>query len=168
MQQLKVLRELGTLMISAPDPAMVIQMVLEGMCCGVGFDRICYAAFDQSKSRLAAKLMLGANQHLFESRFKFELKPDDSHFLVQLLANRRSIWLKPDELGEAQRQKAEELFAVVGRGSCFLAPLTVSHQPQGLFYADRRISGRELDADSFEAFAHFARVAEITLEHLKH
>ena len=55
---------------------------------------------------------------------------------------------------------------IVGAGPFFIAPAIMNGLSIGLFYVDRRASGRALDEESFQAFKHFSQQANLGLDFL--
>lgn len=165
--QLKILRELAAILNHKPDINLLLEMVLEGIYRGVGMDRTLFALLSPNRRFLKAKFVLGADRAGLSDAFHFELQPDRPHLFSQVLQRQECAWIREAPGTTEKRLLSPAITRVVGEGTAFLVmPIVVNGQSIGIFYADRRSSGRALDEDSFESFKLFGQQANLGLGHL--
>jgi HD-like signal output (HDOD) protein len=166
MLQLKILRELSGLLAAKPDINSLLQMVLEGIFRGVGMDRTLFALLSPDRTMLRTKYVLGAGRGELAEVFQFSVGKGSTGMIAEVIEKRRSYWVKGPHDREAAPFVTAEIRAVVGETGFFITPIIVHDRAIGVFYADRGVSGRVLDADAYESFLHFAQQANLGLEHL--
>lgn len=165
--QLKILRELAAILNHKPDINLLLEMVLEGIYRGVGMDRTLFALLSPNRKFLKAKFVLGADRAGMSDAFHFELQPDRPHIFFQVLQRQECVWIREVPGAAEKRLLSPAITQVIGAGTAFLVmPIVVNGQSIGIFYADRRSSGRALDEDSFESFKLFGQQANLGLSHL--
>ncbi|MCB0320813.1 MAG: HDOD domain-containing protein [Bdellovibrionales bacterium] len=154
LYQLKVLREISTLMQGRGELTSIIVKVLDGIYQGIGMDRVVFALLGDDRTTLTSRLALGASRNSFQSRFRFLLKDDEKNIFTYSSHHPAAIWYAKQQ-HELSSHMGERILRVIGSGDFFLAPLLVNGRWLGVFYADRRVSKRELDQESFDAFNQF-------------
>jgi hypothetical protein len=165
--QLQILRELMTLVPSQPDVGTVIALVLEGMYRGVGMERVVFSLLTPDRKTLVGKSAIGGKTDDLLTNFSIPVSSPRANLFAALVDSKQSCWL-PDRVPlAAQAAPLGELTFVTEDGPFFASPAVVDGKCIGLFYADRRVTGKELDQESYDAFCHFAMVAGTTIELLK-
>lgn len=162
MLQLKILRELAMLLEKGGTFNLVMELVLEGIYRGVGTDRTLFALLTQDKQSLRAKYALGEGGDGLTQRFHFSWAERQNIFF-QSMADSRCFWYDPVKYPELQPLVTGSVTGVVGRVPFYVCPIVVNGRAIGVFYADRGLSGRELDEEGFESFQHFTKEANMGL-----
>ena len=166
MLQLRVLRELSMLLNGAPDSNLIMELVLEGIYRGIGMDRTLFALLTPDRRGLRAKYAMGPEAERFASAFHFTRVANQSNLLFHTIDHRTAYWADPAHEARWSTLLPRSVTRVVGTAPFFVAPIVVSGQSIGLFYADRTPSGRNLDEEAFESFKHFVEQANLGLSHL--
>ena len=164
MLQLRILRELSALLEGKADTNIVMELVLEGIFRGIGMDRTLFALLTPDRSELRAKFMLGGSRENLAQHFRFRL--NTGHVFSHVIENQLPLWVDVKNHPELERLVTAEVVAVTGRLPFYVAPIVINHRTIGLFYADRALSGRPLDVESYESFKHFTQQANLGLSHL--
>lgn len=153
--QLRILRELSSLMGSGGGLNEIVQLALEGMLRGVGLGRVLFALVTSKRQQVVGKSALGAGAESLVQHFVFTLggAPDD--LFNSLAAQPRALLFTPDNHPRGVR--ATRLWAVTGEHPACIAPIQVQGRLVGLFYADTGRSGGSLDREAFETFCLFAQ-----------
>lgn len=163
--QLHVLRDMHALIQEKPDFNLLIEMALEGIYRGIGMDRVLFALISSDRQHLKARYALGADRDKLLESFRFNLVTKRPNIFKKVIDSLQSSWAGgPGRFaGEAP---SEEIAALLGGGAFFLAPITVGRRSIGVFYADRLVSSRELDQQSFQNFEFFAQQTCFGLERI--
>ena len=162
--QLKILRELSSMLTKEADYNCIIEIVLEGIYRGVGMDRVMYAIYFPQDHRLEARLVLGENRDKLMNGFKLRANKPENHLLSLVLEEQSSCWFPEKLPAKASQESSSGLVSLLGTSSFFLAPAIANYKSVGLFYADRAVSKRPLDSESYESFAHFTLQANISID----
>lgn len=167
MLQLRILRELALLLDDPKsDFNLVMELVLEGIYRGTGMDRTLFALLTPDRRGLRAKFALGGERDSLTGAFHYTRHPQEDNVFFHLLDKPAALWFDPARHPEQRRWQTAQLTGVVGRAPFLVAPIQVNGSAIGLFYADRALSERPLDEESFESFKHFAQQAGLGLGHL--
>lgn len=166
MLQLKILRELSSLLNTRPNINVLLEMVLEGIYRGVGLDRTLFALLTPDHRSLRPRLALGADQDQWLSQFHLEIDRQNFNLLTKTLERKDSVWVEDSRAPQYLNQLPPGFAETVKATAFFLSPIIVNQQAIGLFYADRVPSGRLLDEESYESFKLFAQQANLGLQHL--
>ena len=163
MLQLRILRDITSIITGKPDLNMVLEMVLEGIHRGVGMDRTVLALVVPRANLVKAKHVLGADNERFLEKFWFELGRAEPGPFERMIQSSEAIWFG----GSASDVRTQEpVFDLIEQAEFFAAPALYSGQALGVFYSDRGPSGRPLDAEAFESFKLFVHQANLGLEHV--
>jgi len=79
------------------------------------------------------------------------------------MTHRASLWVGQDINPRVKNLLTPPVQSLTGGGQFFVSPIEVQGNVIGVFYADRKPSGRPLDEDSFTAFKHFCQQANLAL-----
>jgi hypothetical protein len=129
-------------------------------------DRTLFALLSPDRLMLRTKYVLGVGRDELAKAFQFSVGKASAGIVAEVIEKRRSYWVKGPQDREAAPLVTAEIRAVVGETGFFITPIIVHDRGIGLFYADRGVSGRVLDADAYQSFLHFAQQANLGLEHL--
>lgn len=160
--QLKILRELTAVLAEEPDVHSVLEIVLEGMYRGIGMDRAFLALLSPDRKHLKVKFALGAERAALSQRFDVEIDAGYPHIFYEVVEKQKTFWVGSGSTRESKIPLP--IRAVLGTSHFYVAPTVIAGRSIGAFYADRKTSGRELDADSYESFKLFSQQANLALE----
>ena len=166
MLQLTILRELSALMESRPDYNLVLEMVLEGIYRGVGMDRTLFALRTPDHRFLAGRYALGADNEALCRQFRIETVEARPNLFQRVITTRQAMWASRNDEPGQRDLLTPQVLAISGGASFLVAPIEIGGKVIGVFYADRRSSGRPLDDDSFTSFRHFAQQGNLALAFL--
>lgn len=159
--QLRILREISGRIAAGANLNEILQLVLEGMYRGVGFDRVLFALLSQNRLQLIGKMALGSGSEALKQRFIFSLDqtPGDlfNEFFRRPCAQRFIAGNTPSGV------RIDRLQAVTNASLFCIAPILVQGRPIGLFYADRCNEAAGIDDESFEAFQLFAQQVSLAV-----
>ena len=161
--QLRILRELAALLDERPNVVLMLEMVLEALHRGVGMDRALFALLTPDRRFLRAKHAVGADAETLRHAFRFPL--DEPNAIVSALEAGGAVLVDP--AADDAAGLTPGVLAVTGAGPFCVMPLRVGRRAIGLLYADRRPSGRPIDAESFAAFRQFGQQANLGLAALE-
>ncbi|MTW19991.1 HDOD domain-containing protein [Allochromatium palmeri] len=162
--QLSILRELNSAIESARcDFNVIMELVLEGLYRGVGMDRVIFALTTPDKRLIRAKYALGLPEEAAIDAFKFARPTTGTNILFETLDLKLPRLVTLAERERDPRLTPEDLVAILGIAPFMIAPITINQQSIGFFLADRGLSQRPLDPDSFEDFKHFVQQANLGL-----
>ncbi|NIT63776.1 MAG: HDOD domain-containing protein [Gammaproteobacteria bacterium] len=165
--QLHILRQLSQLLVDeSPDLNLLLEMVLEGIYRGVGMDRTVFALVSPERTALRAKHALGWDRQQLMRQFRFQLSDPPRNVLDYVIQQRTALWVPQEPEAPVRNLITDELRQVTGNAAFFAMPLSIHGKAIGVLHADRRPSGRELDADDFESFRLFGQQAQLGLSHL--
>ncbi|MFZ0932468.1 MAG: HDOD domain-containing protein [Syntrophobacteraceae bacterium] len=165
--QLCSLRDLSTLVTSGKrDVNMVLSIVLEGIYRGIGMDRVIFALLTPDRQHLKGKYGLGWVDEGYVENFTISANLEIINIFGYVLRNRKPVWVteKPDF--NIKPLLTEELANLIASGPFFAMPVAIKGTAIGVIWADRNLSGRSLDEESFESFAFFGQQANMSLSSL--
>jgi HD-like signal output (HDOD) protein len=166
MLQLKILRELSTLMESRPDFNLVLEMVLEGIYRGIGMDRALFALRTPDHRSLVGRYALGHNSEGLCRQFYFETAEQQAELFSQVIASKRAVWVGAPGQNGMEALLTPRIHEIAKGSGFFVTPIEIRDKVIGVFYADRQVSGRPLDEESFGSFKHFAQQGNLALTYL--
>ncbi|WKE65531.1 HDOD domain-containing protein [Gallaecimonas kandeliae] len=159
--QLKMLREMMTLVGEKADINLLIHTTLEGLLRAVGMDRVMVLMPSPSFDRLNPRFFASTDQKPLRELLSLPLGGTD--LFSKTFKDKEFLWVE-NLKDPAWAARLPRELATVNKGApFFLAPLAVDHKCLGLFYADRAHSGRPLGREDFDAFSHFVRQASLCL-----
>lgn len=162
--QLSILRELNSAIESARcDFNVIMELVLEGLYRGVGMDRVIFALMTPDRRGLKAKHALGMADETTIAAFQFARPAIGTNILFETLDRQRPRLVTLAERERDPHLVPEGLLAIMGIVPFMIAPIIISQKSIGLFLADRGLSQRPLDPESFEEFKHFVQQANLGL-----
>lgn len=160
--QLSILRELNAAIETARcDFNVIMELVLEGLYRGVGMERVIFALTTPDKQYIKGKYALGLPDETAITAFQFMRPATGTNILFETLDRRLPHLVTPAE--RDPHLVPEELVAIMGIAPFMVAPILINQRSIGLFLADRGLSQRPLDSDSFEDFKHFVQQANLGL-----
>ncbi len=165
--QLYSLRDLSTLVTSGKrDVNMVLSIVLEGIYRGIGMDRVIFALLTPDRQHLKGKYGLGWIDEGYVENFSISASLEVINIFGYLLRNKNPIWVTEKPAFAFRPLLTEELTNLIGSGPFFAMPIAIKGTAIGVVWADRNLSGRSLDEESFESFAFFGQQANLSLSSL--
>ncbi len=152
--QLRVLTELAAGLESGRSLNELIQLVLEGIHDGIGFDRTYFALLTPDRAHLKPKYSLGANPDGF-ARCQREMLGDADPVFGPLFTTPGAQVLTGAEAERGDPWVADRDFVATA--------VTIGNSPVGVLYADRVASAGPIDAVAVDAFRHFAQQTVLVL-----
>lgn len=152
--QLRILRELSSLIGSGGSLNEVLQLALEGMLRGGGLGRVLFALVTANRQQVVGKSALGPGAEGLLQHFVFTLAGAPEDLFNALLAKPRPLVLTLDAPAGL---RVARLRAVTGEVPACVAPILAHGRMVGLFYADHGATGLPIDQEAFEAFCHFVQ-----------
>ncbi|MDD3353113.1 HDOD domain-containing protein [Zoogloea sp.] len=149
--QLRILHELGEMVLTGASLPDILQLVLEGIYRGVGCERAVLALLSEDGLHLVGRLALGPGADALCAAFSFSMDgdPDDA---LDAAIDSGLAW-RAGGVEESPR-RYERLCAVTGSTQSCLVPFGGRGRRIGIFYAERR--GQAFDDDAWRAIRHFA------------
>ncbi len=165
--QLCSLRDLSTLVTSGKgDVNLVLSIVLEGIYRGIGMDRVVFALLMPDRRRLVGKYGLGCVDDGWVGNLIIDLDPKMPNIFDYLIKNNRPVRITDNPDKSIEPLLTEKLSNQTGGGPFLATPIAIKGTIIGVIYADRNLSGRSLDDESFESFAFFGQQASLNLSML--
>ena len=165
MLQLNILRDLSGILDEKPSLSVILEIVSEGIYRGIGMDRCLFAMLTPDRSTLRGKHALGDNADTFLKTFAFDMKAKPTLFNIVLQKN-MSLWVKDAPNSNYAKALPAGLMTVLACDDFFISPVHINQKSIGLFYADRKASGRALDGASYQSFKHFVTQACMAITHI--
>jgi HD-like signal output (HDOD) protein len=159
--QLRILRELSGRIAQGANLNEVLQLVLEGIYRGVGFDRVLFALLTANRQQLVGKTCLGAGGEALRQRFIFSLDNTPGDLFNEFFRKPRALRIEPGRATPGVR--VDRLQLVTNAELACIAPILVQGRAIGMFYADRLDAGRGIDDESFEAVQLFAQQVSLAV-----
>lgn len=159
--QLRILREISGRIVAGANLSEILNLVLEGIYRGVGFDRVLFALLSRNRLQLIGKTALGAGAEGLRQRFIFSLDDTPGDLFNEFFRNPRALRLGAGQNPPALR--VDRLQLVTNTTLACIAPIQVQGRAIGMFYADRQNPGRGLDDETFEAFQLFAQQVSLAV-----
>ncbi len=160
MLQLKILRELSMLLDNTKDLNLIMEMVLEGIYRGVGMDRVLFAMLTPDKKGLRGKFALGHDNEQLCNTFHFTYLPSVRNVFFEVIGKGGSLYVDDGMLGTLVN---DSVSSVIGRRPFLTSSVAINGRGIGVLFADRALSGREIDEEAEESFKHFANQANMGL-----
>ncbi len=162
--QLKLLRELTTVVTEQVDVNTIFRMVLEGMHRGIGLERVVLAFF--RKTQLSAKYILGQGAEGWRENFNFDLDSPEPTIFSYASNRREPVWLGQKETMWDANMFTSKVKKLTQRRPLFIGVLRVNNRNAALVYADRGLTEEPLTKEHFESFCHFISQAQFSLQTL--
>lgn len=161
--QLQILQDLMSMSKGKTDFNMLIEMTLEGINRGVGMDHALFALLTPDRKELKVKQVIGDNNDWLREHFRFNTNSAESKIWLHAFQQRQPLQINNDTPVEIKRLIPQSLAQKTKTQEFLVAPVVVKNKPIGLFYADRSLSQRELDDDSFNSFQLFTQQVNMIL-----
>lgn len=159
--QLRILRELSGRIATGARLSEILQLVLEGVYRGVGFDRVLFALLTPNRRQLVAKTGLGAGVEALRQRFIFSLDDTPGDLFDEFFRNPRALRIDPAR--PLPGFALDRLQLISNAKLACIAPILIQGRPIGLFYADRLNPARGIDDETFEAFQLFVQQVSLAV-----
>ncbi|MFZ5577482.1 MAG: HDOD domain-containing protein [Pseudomonadota bacterium] len=154
--QLRMLAEMGQVVSSRRELPMLFEACLEGMHRAVGLDRCALCLITPNRTHLVARLTAGLDASELRSRMQWPWTPELEAMLPPQLVRAFS----------AANPPPRALHESTGTADCLVATLTVDKKVIGLFYADRKPSGRQIAESIVDGFRGFVAQTELIVRGL--
>ncbi|HEA25675.1 MAG TPA: HDOD domain-containing protein [Ectothiorhodospiraceae bacterium] len=161
--QLKILRELSQQIEEKPDFNVIMELVLEGIYRGVGTDRALFALLTPDRKGIRAKTTLGYGNVDLGDKFQFYNDGKTKNIFFLILEREACYIVDAEKKPELAPFLPSDVTSVIGKAPFLAAPIVINGRAIGLFYADRAVSGRGIDNDTFENFSYIVKQANMGL-----
>ncbi|OUS13815.1 hypothetical protein A9Q89_02245 [Gammaproteobacteria bacterium 53_120_T64] len=165
MLQLNILRDLSGILDEKPSLSVILEIVSEGIYRGIGMDRCLFAMLTPDRKILRGKHALGDGADTFLKAFAFDMKAQRTLFNIVLQKN-MALWVKDAPNSNYAKALPGKVMSVLACDDFFISPVHINQKSIGLFYADRKASGRALDGASYQSFKHFVTQACMAITHI--
>jgi HD-like signal output (HDOD) protein len=155
--QLRILHDLTALTMSRASIADILQLVLEGVYRGVGFERVVVALLTPDRSELQGKAALGVGGDGLCAQFMFSMDGDPEDAIDAAIDSAVACWVTP----KRSQKEIRRLLRVTACNHAFVVPFGTPNRQIGVLYADR--GGKALDDESWRAVQHFALQASLAV-----
>jgi HD-like signal output (HDOD) protein len=159
--QLKLLQELGTMIMQGADMNAIFQMILEGLHRGVGLERAVLAIFDKNRDFIEAKYAIGNVQDGWKEKFRFRYFKGDGNFFFSVFKQNDCVQIRKTH--SLYAKLSPDMKAVIGVTEFLVAPLSANDRQIGVIYADLGKSKRALTTSYLAGFKHFVMQANMAL-----
>jgi hypothetical protein len=159
--QLRILREISGRIAARASLNEILQLVLEGIYRGVGFDRVLFALLSQNRQQLIGKVALGKGAEGLKQHFIFSLDPSPGDLLNEFFRSPRPMRFAPGN--NPPGMKLDRLQLVTNTTVACVAPIVVQGRAIGLFYADRLNPTSAIDDEAFEAMQLFVQQVSLAV-----
>ncbi|MEO5341735.1 MAG: HDOD domain-containing protein [Gammaproteobacteria bacterium SHHR-1] len=154
--QLRILRELSQIAEKKADFNLIVEMVMEGVHRGVGFDRTLFSLATPDRNTIYGKFSLGRSSLSFTESFRFNRTTDPSNIFFRILDKKAELWVDLAKNPALKAMYTPKVQQVIGLKPFFASCIMVNGKSIGIIYADRSLSGRSLDEEAFSSFKHFS------------
>lgn len=159
--QLRILREISGRIAAGANLNEILQLVLEGIYRGVGFDRVLFALLSPNRLQLIGKTALGGSAEGLRQAFIFSLDGTPGDLFNEFFRSPRAMRFGPGQTPPGIR--LDRLQQVTDAANACIAPILAQGRPIGLFYADRTHAAEGVDDERFEAFQLFAQQVSLAV-----
>lgn len=148
------IQEMSILLGSQSTPSMSDLLVvgLRSIRNCLDLDRVIFSLLNQDKLTLKGKSIDEKKNSGLFSDFKFELNAAEGWLFQYMLKEGRPAWVGHKEEISLAKLRNAALNSKLGKGGFFIAPFSLQGSIMGFYYADRQVTGRSLDEQSFAAF----------------
>ena len=155
--QLEILRELSSMLVDKQmDLNLLFSILLEGIYRGIGMDRVMLALISPERTSMVGKHALGWDANSI-GEFNFKWSPNAQSIFNHVFVEKKPVWMQNKRPMELYRMISSEERECIGTASFFLMPLLIKDRPVGVICADRQLSRRDLDEESFTSFSYFGQ-----------
>ena len=162
--QLCSLRDLSTLLAAKDgDINMLLSILLEGIYRGIGMDRVIFALLTPDRRFLQGKYGLGWNSEKYVEEFRISADPEKPNMFAHILQSPKPIWVTDEPSEKILSLLTKEMADLIGCGPFFIMRMCIKNKAIGVIYADRNLSGRDLNEESFDNFVFFGQQANMGL-----
>ena len=160
--QLTTLRKLSLVVEHQPSINTAIQTILEGLNNGVGLDRVVFAIYKGNKCSLQAKFSQGVDRENLLNNFSVT----NDWYIQHIIEGDHALWSSEYSTKACSHNMSDFFRKTLSVNEFLVAPVRINNQPIGIFYADRKPSGRKIDEICFESFKHFCLQGWLALTHI--
>ncbi|MBU6950886.1 HDOD domain-containing protein [Hahella sp. HN01] len=155
--QLETLQRIMQMMAGKIDTGVLFQTVLEGLHRGVGLERVVLAIFNQPRTQVGAKFLVGQKMINWRERFRFAYDKSQDNFFHAVMSSHQSAWIGSGSYASLSKLRTRNFIDIVGMGDFFIGPVIANGREVGFLYADLRVSGRPMSETYYTGFKHFVQ-----------
>lgn len=142
----------------------MMALVLKGMHEGIGLNRVVFALITADRSAMKAKFVVGAEPDSPLRQFQIDMTA--RHLFSRVMEKVQGIWLNASNQNALEPMIPSGIRLLIGQGEFFAMSVFLHGKPIGLFYADSRHDGGELDDRRYIEFKQLCLRASQGLAHL--
>lgn len=160
--QIKLLRQLAFSTEVAGGFNQVMASTIEGITQAITMERVLVLMFNTDKTALTPRFHNNDCSQQTIRDFTLQLYNKDNLFLY--VANElMPVWVREQTGEKYKKLLTPALEAIVCNKGFLVSPLMLKGQCIGIIYADRNKTKRMIRSEDFEAFTHFAQLANLCL-----
>ncbi len=160
--QLSLIQEITTAITQGVRLNQVFVKVLEGIQRGAGFDRALLCLVTPDRRNYVARLAVGASREQMKEYFSLPINPKRDYFSTVLLEGGEFL-IEDIEDPVTAALLPEGFSRVAAIKSFVVAALSFDGKPVGFFYADRPVSGQNIEADDLRNMLNFVTQARLAM-----
>jgi HD-like signal output (HDOD) protein len=161
--QLKILREMATMIQDGVDANTLFQTVVEGVHRGAGFERVALCLIDPKNKLLQAKHVLGDDAASWREILHWPARHAQENLPAYCFHERLSVWLQPGRHIAQQALVDADLRRQIATDNCVMASLHTGSRRIGVLVADRGEGGEPIVPEQHDSFCHFVQQANMGL-----
>lgn len=162
-QQLEILQEITSLMVSSATITNIFTKVLEGIHHGVGFERVVLCLVNRDRASYAGRIALGKNANELKEYFSFAVDPQRDLF-AKLLMEGGDVYVENYQDPAWRNLIRDDFSSHVKVATFMLSALRHQNKPVGVIYADKAVSGTLLSTEERRGFLQFIAQARLALQ----
>jgi HD-like signal output (HDOD) protein len=165
-QLVAITREITSMLSNQVDLPTLLSSVAEGIYRALNMDVVILSFVDLKQGKLMARHGIGHKREVLLKRFVFDINPPRGNIFAYCLHSKQAVLWR-----DGDKKLASLMTPVVsnnlGHYDFMAAPLTIAGTSKALLYVDRHVSQRPFSESDFDAFRHFADLANIGLNLLR-
>lgn len=158
----------------------VMQVVIEGLYEGCDLDRSAIWITDQrnkqaqirylqqiDSTELFQKYEIKDSKAYYAQDVSLDLRKSEGFLIRNILREHKIAWVSKASSAIIRKLRNNAFNNKVGHGQFFVAPMIINKVKLGFYIADRQLSQRKLDNQSYNLFTDLIEQANLTLEAMK-
>lgn len=161
--QLEVLQQIMAHMGQGLDSGKLFELLIKGLNRGVGLERISLLLFNQPRTQVTAKVVVGPQTAAWKEHMRFDFERSARNPLAQIIAGREAVLVQDGRPEALLRLLPDSWSRVTGGAGFLIGPLLAGTREVGFLYADLGCSHRPLQDVHVTGFKHFLQQANLCL-----
>lgn len=165
--QLKMLRDMTLLASEKRDINLLINTTVEGLSRALGMDRVMVMMLNPAKDTLLTRFLACVDKVQARHPFNIGVSALQQHIFNHVLVKQEMCWIGDRRDSKWARFLPPQLVKIIGEQPFLLGPMILEGKAVGVFYVDRKASGRPLNESDFESFQHIVSQANLCFAHTR-